>query len=167
MDERHKDHLRRRSSVLQKNQLDDGHLDDDSYAVPRQHDRPGRKIIPLLLVALFAFIIAWNEIPAVSNAWERSFNPDKWLAKQTCQKAALDHSERKEFARLLKPGKVNKTSNGVYIDRLVIGEMGPAGDEVRVEYSCYLDSEGKLAKLNRVAAPVTPVAEEDNGHLEE
>ncbi len=165
MKDRHKDHIRRRSSVFESNQTD--HLDDDRYETPSQHTRPGRKLIPLLMFAAVGFLIAWNEIPAVNNAWDRIFSPDKWMAKQTCQKAAVEQSQRKEFARLLKPGKVNKTNDGIYIDRLIIGEMGQSGDEERVEYSCYLDSGGKLVKLNRLGTPPAPVAAKLRDHLEE
>lgn len=165
---RYKDQLRRRVSVLERNQdSQDDHLNDDSYEIPARNDRPGRKIVPLLMLAGFVFIVAWNEIPAVSNAWERTFSPDKWLAKQTCQQAAIEQSERKDFTRLLKPGKYNKTSKGVYIDHLVIGEMSDTGGEERIQYSCYLDSEGKLASLKREGLAPAPVVKKESDHIEE
>lgn len=170
---RYKDQIRRRVSVLERNQDSqagqDDHLNDDSFEMPSHNhrNRPGRKLVPLLMVAGFALIVAWNEIPAVSNAWERTFSPDKWLAKQTCQQAALGQSERKDFSRLLKPGKYNKTSKGVYIDHLVIGEMGETGGEERIQYSCYLDSEGKLASLKREGPAPAPVVQKESDHIEE
>jgi hypothetical protein len=145
MNERHKNDIRRRRSVL-----------DEEQVSKRRRHRSFRKIIPFLAFAFIAFMIARQEIPAVSNAWERMVAPDAWLAKQTCQEAALERVERKEFARILKPGKVSKTNDGLYIDRLLVGEMGLSGKEVSVKYSCYLDSEGKLVKVNRIETPQVP-----------
>ena len=139
MSERHKDHVRGRRSVL-----------DTGRVAGVKRSRPFRKIIPLLAFAFVIVMIAREEIPVFSNAWERTFEPEAWLAKQVCQKAALESIERREFARILESGEVNPTNDGLYIDQLLIGEMGLSGNEVSIEYSCYLDSEGALVKLNRI-----------------
>jgi len=149
MDKRHKDYIRGRKSVLdeeQVNELKTDRFDNSS----RKQSHPFRKLIPLLAFSFIALMIAKEEIPAVSNAWEQMVAPNEWLAKKTCQKAALASIERQEFARILKPGKVNKTTDGLYIERLVVGEMGQSGNEISFEYSCYLDSAGELVKLNRI-----------------
>jgi hypothetical protein len=139
MNKRQKDYIRGRSSVLDNDQVAD-----------RKRNRPFRKIIPLLVFAFIALMIARQEIPAVGSAWERVVAPDVWLARQNCQKAALENVKRREFSRILKPGKVNRTTDGLYIERLVIGAMGESGNEVANEYSCYLDSNGTLVRLNQV-----------------
>lgn len=149
MNKRQKDYIRGRQSVLDEEQVNELKTDRFEHS-SRKRSRPFRKLIPLLAFAFIALMIARQEIPAVGGAWERMINPDEWLAKQTCQKAAIESIERKEFARILKSGKVNKTTDGLYIERLVIGEMGRSGNEIPVEYSCYLDSEGALVKLNRI-----------------
>jgi len=149
MDKRHKDYIRGRKSVLDEEQVNELKADRFDHS-SRKREHPFRKLIPLLVFAFIALMIAKQEIPAVSNAWERMVAPDEWLAKQTCQKAALESIERQEFARILKPGKVNKTTDGLYIERLVVGEMSQSGNEISVEYSCYLDSAGELVKLNRI-----------------
>ena len=138
MNKRQKDYIRGRSSVQ-----------DDDRVADRKRGRPFRKIIPLLIFAFIALIIARQEIPAVRSAWERVVAPDEWLARQNCQKAALESVERREFSRILKQGKVNRTTDGLYIERLVIGAMGESGNEVAIEYSCYLDSNGTLVQLNQ------------------
>ena len=149
MNKRDKDYIRGRRSVLDEEQVNE--LKTDRFdRTSRQQNRPFRKIIPVLIFAFIAFMIAREEIPAVSNAWERMIAPDEWQAKLTCQKAALGSAERQEFTRILKPGKVNKTTDGLYIERLVIGEMGRSGNEISINYSCYLDSTGNLVKLNRI-----------------
>ncbi|MFQ5645183.1 MAG: hypothetical protein ACE5FQ_16015 [Thiogranum sp.] len=149
MNERRRDAIRRRSSVLDEEQT--ARADTGAVHVKRSHhDRPLRKIVPLLVFLAIAFLIARQEIPAVADAWQRLVAPDNWRAQQLCQQAAVARSGHREFTRVLKPGRVNRTSDGKYIDRLVIGEMGQSGDEVPVEYSCYVDSEGRLAKLNRI-----------------
>ncbi len=162
---RYKDQLKRRVSVLERDKTKRDDVDDeDSYEVSSQHDRPARKFIPLLIFAAVALFIIKEEVPAVSNAWERMVAPDKWIAKQTCQKAAIEQSENKQFARILKPGKVNKTSDGLYIDRIRIGVMGQSGDEESIQYSCYLDDAGKLVKLNRVDTTTpAPIVLDDEG----
>ena len=149
MNKRDKDYIRGRRSVLDEEQVNE--LKTDRFdRTSRQRNRPFRKIIPVLIFAFIAFMIAREEIPAVSDAWERMVAPDEWQAKQTCQKAALGSAERLEFTRILKPGKISKTTDGLYIERLVIGEMGQSGKEVSIKYSCYLDSTGNLVKLNRI-----------------
>ena len=149
MNKRDKDYIRGRRSVLDEEQVNE--LKTDRFdRTSRQRNRPFRKIIPVLIFAFIAFMIAREEIPAVSDAWERMIAPDEWQAKQTCQKAALESAERLEFTRILKPGKISKTTDGLYIERLVIGEMGQSGKEVSINYSCYLDSTGNLVKLNRI-----------------
>jgi hypothetical protein len=111
---------------------------------------PGRKLIPLLFFVALAGLIAYNEIPAFAEWWERLVAAREWEAKRQCQQAALAAAANPAFARVVKPGKVHQTAEGLYIDGLVLGEMADGGVEQRVEYSCYLDSAGKLVQLNRL-----------------
>lgn len=145
MNRQHKDYIRGRKSVLDDQQVNTDRLDRS----PKKRQRPLRKVIPLLVFAFIALMIAREEIPLVGSTWERLVSPDKWLARQSCEKAAVASVQRKEFARILKPGTVNKTTDGWYIERLQIGEMGQSGDEIPVEYSCYLDAAKNLVTLNR------------------
>ena len=39
--------------------------------------------------------------------------------------------------------------DGPYVENLLVVELGASGAEERVEYTCYLDQQGKLFKLNR------------------
>jgi hypothetical protein len=118
----------------------------------RQH-RPRffRKLVPLLIMSFVGLLIAKNEVPAVNTWWEKTFTPELWSAKQTCQQAAIADSINPGFARVLEPGLVHETADGRYIERLVIGEMGENGTETTAEYSCYLDGEGRLFRLNRLS----------------
>jgi hypothetical protein len=130
-------------------------IDEQSYDLtargPRQRrDSNLRKLIPLLLIGAFGVLVAHEEIPAFAEWWEKTFSPDIWEVKNTCQQAALKQSNNPNYARILKPGKVHKTENGTYVDHLVLGEMGQDGAEQKVEYTCYLDSGGVLVKLNRL-----------------
>ena len=102
MNKRDKDYIRGRRSVLDEEQVNE--LKTDRFdRTSRQRNRPFRKIIPVLIFVFIAFMIAREEIPAVSDAWERMIVPDEWQAKQACQKAALGSVERQEFTRILKP----------------------------------------------------------------
>ncbi len=117
----------------------------------RRRRKTFRRIVPWLIMLVFAFVIAREEIPLVNEWSERTFRPDAWAAKKTCQQAALNQAENRQYVRILKPGKLHATQGGQYIDRLVLGEMGANGAEERIEYSCYLDAQGKLHKLNRLS----------------
>ena len=149
MDNRSKDYIRGRRTVLDNDQLTDGTQASPAVS-SRTPRRSIKRLVPLFIFGVIALLIAREEVPAVSDAWERTFNPEQWLANKACQTAALDSIERKEFARILKRGEVNRTTDGLYIDNLVIGEMSVSGNEVAVEYTCYLNGAGELVNLNRI-----------------
>ena len=117
----------------------------------RRRRKTARRIIPFLILLVFGFVIAREEIPLVYEWSEKTFRPAVWSAKKTCQQAALGQAENRQYVRILKPGRLHKTQDGQYIDRLVLGEMGASGAEEMIEYSCYLDAQGKLYKLNRIS----------------
>jgi len=146
MDERHRDTIRRRASVLDDEQT--AHTGSNAARRSRPA-RPLRRLVPLLVFLVIGLLIAREEIPAVRDAWEHLVAPQSWQARQTCQQAAIADSEHREFSRVLKPGRVNRTVDGIYIDRLLIGTLGESGTETRIEYTCYLDADGRLAKLHR------------------
>ena len=50
---------------------------------------------------------------------------------------------------MLEPGEVHDTMDGRYVDDLVVVELSENGFEERVVYTCYLDKQGRLFKLNR------------------
>jgi hypothetical protein len=112
--------------------------------------RKSARLIPLLFVMVLGALIAHNEIPAFAEWLEKLVAPQDWQAKQLCQQAALEAAADPAFARVIKPGEVHSTSEGLYVDKLVLGEMGEGGAEQSVEYSCYLDGAGKLVRVNRL-----------------
>lgn len=138
----------RRRPVLSDEQAENG-LQTAPYR-RRRGSRLSGKLIPVLFLVVVGGFIANNEIPAFAQWWERLVAPQDWQAKQQCQQAALSDAANPAFARIIKPGKVHKTSEGLYVDKLVLGEMAEGGAEQAVEYSCYLDRTGKLAQLNRL-----------------
>lgn len=146
-----------RRTVLAREQTDDQNYGMSARGPRRRRGGRLRRLVPALLISAFALLIAYEEIPAFANWWEKAFFPRNWQTKNTCQQAALKQSNNPDYARILKPGKVHKTENGAYVDRLVLGEMGQDGTEQKVEYTCYLDSAGALVKLNRLGSK-KPVA---------
>ncbi|HHH43190.1 MAG TPA: hypothetical protein ENK49_03555 [Gammaproteobacteria bacterium] len=146
MDEQRRATIRRRASVLDEEQSAGA---EGNTARRSRPVRPLRRLVPLLAFLVIGFLIARQEIPAVRDAWDRLVTPQSWQARQTCQQAAIADAEHREFSRVLKPGRVNRTVDGIYIDRLLIGTMGESGTETRIEYTCYLDADGKLVKLHR------------------
>jgi hypothetical protein len=116
----------------------------------RRNSAAARRLVPLAFLLLVGLLIAHNEIPAFAQWWERMVAPRELEAKQLCQQAALGQVSRPAFARVVEPGRVHRTEDGLYVDRLVLGEMGESGAEQAVEYSCYLDSDGRLVRVNRL-----------------
>ncbi|MEE9342049.1 MAG: hypothetical protein V3V12_00270 [Gammaproteobacteria bacterium] len=166
MVDRRKDYVKRRVSVLNRgrersdkdlyNDIDDEHHDEFEGMNRRSRRNGWSKLIPFAVLLFIGAMIAKQEIPAVNDWWERAVNPDIWVAKQTCQKAAVERSQRKEYMRLINSGKVRKTNEGFYIDQLIYGEMSEAGSEVTIGYSCYLDKKGNLTALNHLGEQVLP-----------
>jgi len=149
MNIRNKDKAGRRA-VLDQEQIEGQDYGATTHGPRQRRGNNFRKLIPLLFITAFGVLIAYQEIPAFADWWERTFFFQTWQVKNTCQQAAIEESSNPDFARVLKPGKVHRTGNGAYIDRLVLGEMGKEGVEQKVEYTCYLDSAGVVVKLNRL-----------------
>ena len=138
----------RRQPVLSDEQ-GEGRLRTAPYRRTQRNKLTGQ-LIPFVVLAIFGVIIAQQEVPAFAQWWEKLVAPREWQAKQQCQQAALARASRPAFARVVKPGRVHRTEDGLYVERVVLGEMSDAGAEQSVEYSCYLDSAGNLVKLNRL-----------------
>ena len=122
----------------------------NGYRSGRTRSRAPQRMIPFLILAFIAAIIARQEIPAVADWWEKTFSPEQWQMKQTCRDAAVEMSSNRAFARVIENGDVHETEDGFYLDRLVLGEMGQDGVEQRVEYTCYLSGARELVRLNRL-----------------
>lgn len=155
------DRPERRRSVLDDDQRPAGPRAGGERHSGRVRDRRGvRQLLPVLIFAAIVLMIARQEVPAVSDWWDRTFSPEEWSARQVCRKGALARAPNQAFARVIDGGEVHRTSDGLYIDGLILGEMGEAGSEVRVECACYLNAAGDLVKLTRTqvgaraAAPV-------------
>jgi len=122
----------------------------------RAKRKRGGKFVPLLILALFGLFIATQEIPQVRDWVEGVFSPEKASARKACHAALLATSEQPAFARIIESGKIEPTQDGFLVREVVLGEMGPNGEEVRQEVSCYLDRDGKIVRTyreDREAAP--------------
>ena len=145
--DRRKDQTAKRAQALDPDQVGG----QRSVYGRQQRDRhsPFRKIIPFLFIAIIGMLIAREEIPAVHDWWQKTFSPDSWMAQNTCRQAVIDASGNGKYLRVLKPGEVHSTIDGLYVENLLVVELGSTGGEEKVEYTCYLDKQGKLFKLNR------------------
>ena len=81
-----------------------------------------------------------------------TFSPDSWSAQNTCRQAVIDDAGNGKYLRVLRPGEVHETMDGPYVENLLVVELGANGVEEKVEYTCYLDKQGKLFRLNRNAS---------------
>lgn len=150
MGDRHKQHIRRHS-VLDDDQLDtETPIPEASDTGKRKRRRGLKRLIPFIILAVMGLMIAKQEIPAMERWWEKTFSPKEWRARETCEQAAIAAARAPQSVRVLKRGKLHPTENGFYLERLVVGEMGPRGAEEHVEYSCYTNATGSLSKLNRL-----------------
>ena len=108
-----------------------------------------KRLIPLIVLAVFAVIIARQEIPAVDNWWQKTFAHDAWRVKETCRKAVLEDAKDRRYVRVLTMGKVHHTADGPYVDGLRIKVLGASGADETIHYTCYLDNTGQLFRLTR------------------
>jgi hypothetical protein len=97
-------------------------------------------------------LVAYNQIPSVEDWFARTFNHKHWQARNACQRAALSKASQPAFARVVKPGDVNETQKGYYIERVILGEMGNEGREELIGL-LYVGLDGKLLKIGRQPLP--------------
>jgi len=115
----------------------------------RRRHNPVKRLIPVLIMLAIGVLFARQQVPAFSDWWERTFTPDVWQVKQTCSQAALDTLKDSHYARLLDVGELHKTGDGPYLEGMRFSVLDSGGDTRVVGFTCYLDSQGRLFKLNR------------------
>jgi hypothetical protein len=115
----------------------------------RRRRHPAGRLVPLLIFAGIVVLIARQEIPAFADWWERTFAPAEWKAKRTCSEAAIADLKDGRYARRLTGGELHETRDGPYVTGMKFTVLDDSGEERVVEYSCYLDSQGRLFRLNR------------------
>lgn len=115
----------------------------------REQGRRKQRLIPLLIFGAIAVLIAKHEIPAVDGWISRLLDADAWSAGEACRRAALRQLEQPDFARLLKPGKVERTQGGYYIGGILYSVLESSGEEQRYRYSCNVTATGEVVAINR------------------
>lgn len=114
----------------------------------RQGFRAGR-LVALLFVVVVGVLIARQEIPAFSDWWEKTFSEATWLVRSSCRDAVFEDLAPHSYPRVLKAGELHKTADGPFIEGLRVAVLKEQGGEAMIEYSCYLDNDGRLYKLVR------------------
>lgn len=115
----------------------------------KQSRRRGGKFVPLVIFLLFGLFIATQEIPRVHVWVEGVISPGKAQIRRACTQEALAASRQPDFARLIEAGEIDSTSNGFLVSEVVVGEMGENGNEMRYQFTCYLDADGRVVKSHR------------------
>lgn len=100
-------------------------------------------------MAAIGVLIAREQVPAFADWWERTFTPAVWQARHTCREAAQADLKGGRYARLLRGGELQQTVDGPILTQMTYSVLDDGGEEQVVEYSCYLDSQGRLFRLNR------------------
>ena len=125
----------------------------------REHKRRLQRLIPLLIFGTVAALIAKQEIPAVDNWISRLLDAEAWNAAEACRQAALARLEQPDFARLLKPGKVEQTRGGYYIGGILYAVLQSSGAEQHYRYSCNVTPTGEVVAIKRDRSPGGDAAE--------
>ncbi len=113
----------------------------------------------MLIFAAFALFIAREQFPAVDDWFESLLHPAAFEAVKQCRARALSGAENPEFARLIGPGEAKPTQAGWFVDDVVIGEMRPGRDELRVLVTCHVNAAGEVVNVFRKPyAASSPVA---------
>jgi hypothetical protein len=131
---------------------EDGDSRGEATSYPRsrlesRRRHPAARLIPFAFMAAIGLLIAREEIPAVKDWWEQTFDAKTWRIREICRNAVLEDLGSGRYARLVQAGDVHNTKDGTYVKELRMAILGADGDEEMVEYNCYLDSDGRLFKL--------------------
>lgn len=120
-----------------------------SARAPGRRRNPARVLVPVLILATFATVVARQEVPAFADWWARTFTPKAWHSRDTCRRAVLDELRGGRYARALGDGKLQQTQDGPSVTGMRFAVLDENGGERVVEYNCYLDADGRLFKLTR------------------
>lgn len=112
-----------------------------------------KQILPVAIFAIFAFLIARDQIPALDDWFEQIINPEKSQARKACEAAALSAAESAGHARIITRGQIHKTQAGYLIEKTVVGRMADDGTEVKFQFSCYTNHAGGIVKTHKFPPP--------------
>jgi hypothetical protein len=107
------------------------------------------KLLPVIIVAGVILLIASQEIPGFRHAIDYYIAHESWQASETCNSKALQLGVSPDFMRIIEYGDVNKTENGFFIEKILVGEMAEQGGEQRFIVDCYTDPAGNLVRADR------------------
>ena len=111
------------------------------------------KIVVILMVSLFIVFIAKKEIPFIDDAINQLIAPKQTMAKKTCLQQAMQLGQNPDFARIVQPGQVSKTQQGFLVSKILVGEMGSNGHEIKFNVTCYTDGKGQLVRAEIISGP--------------
>ena len=116
---------------------------------PKQARSRSNKLLPVIIVAGVILLIASQEIPGFRHAIDYYIAHESWQASETCNSKALQLGVSPDFMRIIEYGDVNKTENGFFIEKILVGEMAEQGGEQRFIVDCYTDPAGNLVRADR------------------
>lgn len=130
-------------------------MDNNEILTTRTRKKGKRRakqgIFAAVIFFIFAALILRQQVPAVDSWVEKRVSPHQWRAKSQCRHSALAAAQQKDFARIIKQGKIFETKGGFYIKGIVVGQMGQDGREMQYDFSCYVDSAGNVIKSHKQA----------------
>lgn len=130
-------------------------MDNNDTLIPRARKKTKRRakqgIFAIVIFTIVGAMILRQQVPAIDNFVEKIVSPEQWRAKSQCRHIALAEAQQKDFARIIKQGKIFTTKGGFYIKDIVIGQMGEDGRERQFDFSCYVDSTGSVIRSHKQA----------------
>jgi len=123
----------------------------DNSVPSRTHARGGRRRPPFvvfLFFGLIAFLILKDRIPGLDDWYRKLVNEAEWRANKSCERAAIANMGANAFARIVTPGTMHKTRDGYLVENLIVGKMGPDGQEEKFTMTCYVSPTGDVVNSN-------------------
>lgn len=108
------------------------------------------------MLSLVVALVLYDQVPWVRTTIDRALWPAEHQAREVCARSALAAANEPRYARVVADGKVHRTSDAYYVERVVVGEMGADGNETRFTYNCYVAPSGTLIRGTRGAPPEPP-----------
>lgn len=136
----------------------------------RERERRLQRLLPVLIFAAIGLFIAKQEVPAVDRWISRLLNAQAWDATEACNRAAIAAASNPAFARLVKRGRAEPTSDGFYVSKVVVAELDATGEQRSYHFSCNVNSAGEVVALSEAVVeprqaeqPAAPLPQDTAG----
>ncbi len=132
----------------------------------REHRKRMQKLVPLIIFTVIGLFIAKQEIPAVDRWISRLIDADAWDALEACTEQARATVAEPGFARLLRRGEAERTTEGFYVSGVAFSALHSSGLERSYRFSCNVDRNGKVVTVSDANAPAKDAVDSVGDNLQ-